>query len=523
MPPRRSPTGSRSRAIVATLTLIAAFAACSTTAYQAKFARPSQPHDIDATAPYLKCHMQDGRVYVLRHWDVNIPAGEVTGEGLLYDAARVTTGVSAQRVPLQDVVLFETNRPETITRYGFGVLAFVTGVSLVATALCIANPKACFGSCPTFYATDGERDVLQAEGFSASVARAFEATDVDALWLAHPKGRAFDVRMTNEALETHMVDRVRLLAAPRAHGERVLRAGDVYYPTQSLDPPRTCESPLGSCLAEVLKADDREYLSPASAEDLTEHETIDLTFAGRRGRLGLMIAARNSLLNTFVFYQGLAYMGSHAGDWFAQLDGASSGTNDRASRFSGFSEQLGVIDVSVETTHGWQKAGAFSEVGPIAREVELVVLPDDVQGDVVHVRLDLVRGNWKLDQVALAELGAPVTPEVLDPVSVTHDGRPAPDALAKLVDPHRYLVTYPGDAYTLHFALPEGDNELFLESRGYYYEWIREDWLKEESAFEVLRILLDPKGAMRRLAPKYKRIEGDMERVFWNSRFGGGR
>jgi len=320
---------------------------------------------------------------------------------------------------------------------------------------------------------------------------------------------------------------VRLLAAPRPPGGRVLRAGDVYYPATELQVPTTCESPMGTCLAEVERADDREYLSPASEHDLAEREIIEVTFPGTQGKAGVLIAARNSLLNTFVFYQGLAYMGSHAGEWFARLETAG----DDATKLSGFGAQLGGIDVSVATPHGWQDAGSFAEVGPIAREAQLVVLPEDLQPGVVRVRVSLARGNWKLDQLALVALGEPLVPVALDPAEVTKDGRADPVARAKLLEPGAHLVTFPGDAYTLHFTLPPelapgaggpgSSPELFLESRGYYYEWMRQEWLKEESAIEVTRILLDPAGAMKRLAPKYKRVEGHMESVFWQSRFGG--
>ena len=500
---------------------------CQSTVYQAKFARPTEPHAIDAGAPFLKCHMGDGRLYVLQSWHIDVPAGEVTGDGILYDAARVAPpGVHAHHVAMADVVLFETNRPETLTHYELAGLVVVTTASLALSTLCLTTPKACFGSCPTFYTSDGEHEVLEAEGFSASVARAFEATDVDALWTARPAGPDVSVRMTNEALETHMVDSVRLLAAPRPAGGRVLRAGDVYYPATGLAAPVRCESPAGSCVAEVEHADEREYRSLASEHDLAERETIEVAFAARperRGKLGLLIAARNSLLNTFVFYQGLAYMGAHAGEWFARLEAAGAD----ASRFSGFGARLGGIDVSVPTARGWEKAGAFMEVGPIAREVQLVVLPEERPEGEVRVRLDLVRGNWKLDQLALVDLGEPVTPVALVPIEVTKDGRPLPDAREKLLEGGAHLVTYPGDAYVLHFHLPDLPGaalpELFLESRGYYYEWMREDWLKEENPFEVARILLDPDGAMKRLAPGYKRIEGQMESVFWQSRFGRAR
>lgn len=80
---------------------------------------------------------------------------------------------------------------------------------------CLVNPKACFGSRPTFYAWDGERMALQAEGFSASVCPVLEARDIDALYKAKPKSQDFELRVTNEALETHVIRYANILAVPR--------------------------------------------------------------------------------------------------------------------------------------------------------------------------------------------------------------------------------------------------------------------------------------------------------------------
>jgi len=84
-----------------------------------------------------------------------------------------------------------------------------------------------------------------------------------------------------------------------------------------------------------------------------------------------------------------------------------------------------------------------------------------------------------------------------------------------------HLVTHPGDAYRLCFRLPPGDGsfDLFLESEGFYYEWMRAEWLAEESPAMALQALADPAGALRALAPAYKAREGALEEAFWASRF----
>jgi hypothetical protein len=515
-----------------TFALAVTLSGCSHTVYQAKFTPVGQPAALDTTAPILKCHLADGSVYVLERWNVDVGTRIVRGSGLRYAAGRGTSTAAEAapaaaarspddgfRIPLDDVVLFETNHPERLDHPEVATMTVITVASLALTTACALNPKACFGSCPTFYASDGTRDVLQAEGFSASAARVLEATDIDAMWTAHPTSHDFEVRMTNEALESHAVDHVRLLAAPRPPGTRVLRAGDAYFPSARMHEATACTSPLGSCLEASRASDGLEYLSPASEHDLAARETLDLTFPRGRGHVGLAVVARNSLLDTFVFYQLLAYMGRSAPEWFARVEQEGPGSVN----LDAFKSLLGDIDVAVETRDGWRKVGAFSEVGPIAREVQLIPFPAELAGEEVHVRLTMTRGHWKIEQLALAELGAPVRPTTIDPHLVTRDGRADERALQRLLVPGAHLVTNPGDSYTLHYRLPDLESELFLDSRGYYYEWIRPEWLAEESSTEIWRSVLDPAGTLRRLAPKYKSLEGTMEETFWKSRFGGPR
>jgi hypothetical protein len=82
-------------------------------------------------------------------------------------------------------------------------------------------------------------------------------------------------------------------------------------------------------------------------------------------------------------------------------------------------------------------------------------------------------------------------------------------------------VTFPGDEYTLAYRLPPdyANRELFLEARGYYLEWMREEWLAEENAAKAAHLFLDPAGAMRAMALEFKRREAEMEAVFWRSKY----
>ena len=78
-----------------------------------------------------------------------------------------------------------------------------------------------------------------------------------------------------------------------------------------------------------------------------------------------------------------------------------------------------------------------------------------------------------------------------------------------------------GDRFTIRYQLPDDPSrlELFLESRGYYLEWMRREWMREQRPLSALRMFLDPAAALRELAPAWKRLEPQAEELFWRSRY----
>ena len=243
--------------------LVVSFCGCSRLEWQARFLKPNSI-PIDDKNSFLKCHQKNGELIVLDSWDVDLAGRSISGRGIQYDAQRKEIARGHVTIPLDTVALFETNRPQSVERTEIAVIGLFTAASAVASVLCLANPKACFGSCPTFYAFDGQQWKLVAEGFSSSIAKVFEATDVDALYTAVPTSSTFELVMRNEALETHAVRQVNLLRVPRRPGERIFRAGEAaYFTARSVVSPRSCSSMLGDCLPAVAAMDDAEYRSPA--------------------------------------------------------------------------------------------------------------------------------------------------------------------------------------------------------------------------------------------------------------------
>ena len=501
------------------LVLGVAILACTPTRVRRTVVPPSQASTLDQKSPYLKAHLRTGYVYVLDSWQVDSSGTLVTGHGSLLTPNRSVESQGEFSLPVDSVALFETN---LLQRGGaVAALSVMSGVTAAVTGACIADPKTCYGSCPTFYVADSSGQFLQAEGFSASIAPALEAVDVDALYRARVTGRDFRLHLRNEALETHVIRYADLLAVPRPHGGRVLITPEGQFrPATTLHQPVRCiDARGGDCLEAVASFDGRERTSLADSLDLATRESIDLEFdSGVSGNLGLVITSRQSLMSTFLLYQTLAYLGTYAPPALAAL--ATGGLAARE-RVGGIGRLLGKIEVLVpDSAGGWVLAGSTGETGPLAADTKVVPIPRSASQQI-RIRLQLTRGLWRIDHLALAQLGEPLRPLRLPPAQVQRNGREDSAALRALVDTGKSLVTLPGDAYDIEYQLPPRPEqyELFLESRGYYLEWMRREWLAEENLALAAQILLDPAGAVRTLAPAFKRREPELERLFWSSRY----
>jgi hypothetical protein len=502
-----------------TLTLLAALSLLALGCVQRLHHTVTSPdawNTVDRAAPFLKLHMRDGSLYVLSPWTVTEPDGLVTGTGPHYGSDRQVISTGTFSVARDEVVLFETNvaRPSP----SVASLALITSISAAVTVYCAANSKACFGSCPTFYVTDGERDLLQAEGFSASIAPRLEARDVDHLYRARSRGRDVRILMVNEAYETHVVRYVDLLAVRRQSNREVFQdhLGGFWHVTRPVAAAH-CLAPEGDCSAAVVAFDAEERRSNADSTNLAVRETIELAFDATSEAPALVLAARQSLLPTYLLYQAFAYLGTSVGRWLAAFE-----RGDKATLRStgGLVETLGGIDILVPSSDGgWILMATISETGPLAADTRIVPLP--VTKGPVRVRLNMAKGAWRLDWVALASIQERAKPLRIQPHEVLMDGVSTPGAHASLNSARDGLVTFPGDRYTIAYRLPDDAQqfELFLESRGYYLEWMREEWLAEEDPLRAAALFFDPAGSLKRIAPEFTRVEAQLDSAFWGSKY----
>ena len=122
---------------------------------------------------YLKVHYKDGQVVVYNTWDLSEEKDSLTGEGKLFDLRREMIMEGPLATAMDQVAIIETNQLEALkdkTKSRVAGLSILAGIDAVIGVVCIAMPKACFGSCPTFYLDETENlHYANAEAFSSSM------------------------------------------------------------------------------------------------------------------------------------------------------------------------------------------------------------------------------------------------------------------------------------------------------------------------------------------------------------------
>jgi hypothetical protein len=480
--------------------------------------------DIKTISPnqtYLKAHMKDGRVYVFHSWYFDMNNDAVNGYGALLDINRVVIEKREKeksnvennlfRVPITEIALVETNEPGPSI---VGGLAMVTGITALGSILCLTNPKACFGSCPTFYATDGDTIALQAEGFSSSIMPHLEKGDIDMLYSA-VAAKEFELTLTNEAFETHSIRYADLLVFEKTMNERVFATSEGrFYKCINISKPQAKIDSPNDFVDKVSLVDGDEYFSLTDSSNLNSKEELEVEFIAKdTGNIGLVIGKRQTLLTTFLMYQGLAYMGKSASYWLAAFEEGKADAKENVF------DLLGGIEIYMkDSTGSWNYKGYIHETGPIATDYNILPLSNVKKGSV-KIKLILNKGHWRIDYLGLATILEEVSPTIVEPSRVEIVAGSEADPLDKLRDKNKYLVTYPGDIYKLIYELPDTNLEIFLNTKGYYLEWMRDSWIEEQN-FRQLNIMINkPAVFLKRISKMYKDIEPYMEETFWKSRY----
>ncbi|MBX2965291.1 MAG: hypothetical protein KF845_04035 [Cyclobacteriaceae bacterium] len=476
------------------------------------------------TKLFLKAHLKNGDIAILRDtWEIDTVSNTVSGTGVRYGFNRNPLFEGAIRIAIDSVALFETNKKIQPNESGrVAALSILTAVNVVGAIICLSVPKACFGSCPTFYINEDDNvHYADAEGFSNAIIPSMEYGDVDALNNHLVAGSTFSLTMKNEALETHCIRDVKLLAYPTKAGERVYQSpGNNFYRCENNYPLTHAVANEGDITSLLLKPDRTERFSLSDEHNLNSKEEIYLTFhrVENPNGLGLVLNFRQTLMTTYLFYSAMGYMGDQVSDVFYLLES----NPDMRSRFDATTKALGGIDVYGwnETTSSWEYQNGFHETGPIAINRQLVPLTIMPSASKVKIKIVLNKGLWRIDYVALTNIREQIMPVELSPTEILINQQPNKEALQQLRSADKLLISMPGNAYKINFTMPvaDADYELFLYTKGYYLEWMRAQWIKDKNFDALKKMVFNPGEFLKEEALDYKHYETTMEQQFWSSK-----
>lgn len=503
--PRRQTFRRRSRIVaLAAGTLVAA--GCVHTFWQTEVRAVPLQARADTSSTFiessLKAHLKDGSTVLFRG-GASVSNIRMTGPGQRYEFMGIVSR-EQNSIPMDSIIGVEAFERNALALKG--VVASVAG-SLVVSVASVGLAIALFGSCPTVYSDTGTGPMLEAEGFSYSIAPLLESRDVDALRVRPDAKGVVRLELRNEAMETHYLNHVELLAV--RHSANALVMPDQTGHTVAVSGFATVSRAVDRTGRDVRKAlafSDGQLFSSAPSViqnakegDLDDWIELDAANLPAGDSVAVVLRLRNSLLNTVLLYEGMLG-GRDAADWLNQSLQHIAYTVD-VGRW--YARTMG-MRVSLERAQGSSNAAPLAttrmgDVGPIAfRDVAIVLPRSAVNASTSRVRLRFVADNWRIDQARIAGIIARPTvialpvDSVLVPVS--RNGRPAIDtaaigALREADD--TYFETIPTQRMSLVFhPAPAGavsaDSAVtyLIAWQGWYREWIRGSWLTHPTRTE---------------------------------------
>ncbi len=405
---------------------------------------------------------------------------------------------------------------------GAGLTGIFGTYSWIMALVCLSDPKACFGSCPTVYVPHGDSMLMVAELFSTSISPSLARSDIDRLCTVDGDTH-FPVMITNEALESHYIDKVQFVYVPHEPDETALPQPDgsiVIGSRSTLE--LSARSSLDKDLTPVLYAPDTrswrsgpERLLTAPSDDPFDHVDIT-TYAPGLTAVDLRMRWKNTLLSTVLFYNiVLGDQGLHALFWQHQLD-----TDPLyALAFSRIYDQYSGIGLQVWDGEQWRNEARMTDAGPIVWHEGSVRLSTYGQ-DTVRIRLRGLADNVEIDAV---ELSAPQQCAALEiPMpwyvhSTTEQNDPRIGQVLSAAD-GEYLMHEPSASTTLMLQPPSGARHgtVFVRSHGWYYEWIRQQWIAPNTR-KKSEYLMNGEEMIRALAKRWMDEHAALEASFHQS------
>jgi len=472
------------------------------------------------SSTFLKAHLYDGQVFIFDpQWIVDTLTHHIAGQAKIYTAGRKLKDEGYVKLKTDSVAVFESNNLLKIkNNKRIAAKAIITSADVFLGAICLSMPKACFGSCPTFYIDDDSNIMsARAEGFSNAISPKLGYADTDDLRYVSAGGDTLSLIMKNEALETHVVQGLKIMSVAKEGGEHVFQTKKgAFYAGKHVKNLQDVSSLHSDEINNLKYEDGIAYRPAADTQNLVSREEIVLDF-GKTAyhRAGLVITFRQSLMTTYMLYHAIGYMGDEYSDFMAKLE-TSNHLKKRISDV--LFEAMGGIEIHIYSDGKWQLCETLYETGPIAHNTLISLIPEQAE----KIKLVMNKGLWSIDYIGLATDIREVKALESDILSVEKIESGKSELLDCWTRADDYLVSMPGDKYLVRWVISgktAQDNALFLEASGYYIEWMRSNWLQDKDLKQLNTLLNNPKKWLRKQTRDYKKYESQMERDFWNSRY----
>lgn len=436
---------------------------------------------------------------------------------------------SEQTVPLDSVVaIIQYEENTSGGMYFADVMNGLFGtINTTLAVICAISPKTCFGSCPTVYVPDDNDFILQAELFSKSISHQLESNDLDILDYKIPESGDIKLKITNEALETHYINQFNLIAAKHKSGTKVFQTNhNSLTLINSLASIQNAKSSNGKSITEILREDDNNYfrseenkileLRNGPVKDFIEVQS----YFPDKEKVNMLIKYRNTLLTTTLLYDVvIGSQGINALEWTRKMN------EDKvyAMQFKTVYDMFSGINMEVYRNNGWIDLGKFEDAGPINWKYSVAEIPVNQDG-LVRLKLSFIPDNIMIDYLAFdtTENKNNFTVEKLTPISIKDHNNSERINLYEFIstDDSTYLVTNPGDNYLLKYCIntsADSSITLFIESKGYYNEWIRGNWIRENNVNYTFN-LFDIQGTLNNLVDSWLENKDIFEEEFFNTR-----
>jgi len=432
---------------------------------------------------------------------------------------------------IQAVTVYESKLEGT--RLAANSLFLIFGLSTAAiSAYCISCPKCCFGSCPTVYSYDGVKYNFETELFSYSIARQMEEDDLDLINQEIPDNGNYNLKVTNEALETHYINYISLILASHPKGTKLFPSSEgKYIQISETKTPYSVTNSEGNDVTSLVTSPDDVYYR--SNLDMVKKMNSGISYdwldikakvPENSGKAKLLLRYRNTLLSTILFYEVvLGSQGVNAVNWTNKMN-----TDELyAAQFNFVYRTFSGIKIYENKNGELIKKGRFADAGPLNWKYSAEEIYLD-GSDELNIRLQFIPDNFMIDYIALDysnETENNITFDEIAPYMITSSDGEKKENIAELLKyaDDKYLVTYPGDSYMFEYKIAKKNDceqTVFIKSKGFYNEWIRGNWLRNNNLINSSYTfnLFDADGTFKCLVDNWVYGKDVIEKEFFRTK-----